>query len=194
MAHARDLEDRHSVIILSDADRRAEGLSPATRTADNDYGERVRMKRALFVPACLAAVAQRRLPGFPDQQDVTRRPRRPIQLMTGPWASIASATTLTNTCTDFHWTITEVTGTSGTGTFTAKCMGTIQFRGYRPRHVVGYDSHLVSRCDMEPRPAERACPISLTGTATFDGTQFRVPYTGTTCLGPVSGTEILRKG
>ena len=30
-------------------------------------------------------------------------------------------------------------------------------------------------------------------TATFDGAQFRIPYSGTTCLGPISGTEILRK-
>jgi hypothetical protein len=43
-------------------------------------------------------------------------------------------------------------------------------------------------------PGGAVCPVALTGTATFDGTQFRIPYTGTTCLGPVSGAEVLRKG
>ena len=35
--------------------------------------------------------------------------------------------------------------------------------------------------------------MALTGTATFDGTQFRIPYTGTTCLGPVRGSETLHR-
>jgi hypothetical protein len=39
------------------------------------------------------------------------------------------------------------------------------------------------------------CPIALSGTATIESdSQIRVPYTGTTCLGAVSGTELLRKG
>jgi hypothetical protein len=37
------------------------------------------------------------------------------------------------------------------------------------------------------------CAISLAGTAVFEGSQIRIPYSGTTCLGPVSGTEILGK-
>jgi hypothetical protein len=35
--------------------------------------------------------------------------------------------------------------------------------------------------------------VALAGAATLEGTQVRVTYTGTTCLGPVSGTELLRK-
>jgi len=35
--------------------------------------------------------------------------------------------------------------------------------------------------------------VSLTGTAELGVNSIRVPYSGTTCLGPVSGVEILNK-
>jgi hypothetical protein len=37
------------------------------------------------------------------------------------------------------------------------------------------------------------CSFSLSSTATIDGDTLTVPYTGTTCLGPISGTQVLRK-
>jgi hypothetical protein len=42
-------------------------------------------------------------------------------------------------------------------------------------------------------PSIDSCPISLSGTALLQNDQIRVPFTGTTCLGAVSGVEILRK-
>ena len=38
-----------------------------------------------------------------------------------------------------------------------------------------------------------SCPISLTGTAELGSDSIRVPYAGDTCLGKVSGVEILKK-
>jgi hypothetical protein len=38
-----------------------------------------------------------------------------------------------------------------------------------------------------------ACAISLTGTAEIGIDSVRVPYLGTTCAGPVSGVEVLRR-
>lgn len=150
------------------------------------------MKGTMFIPACVAAVLSAGCLDFLTSK-TSPTPAAPIQLMTGQWASISSATTLPSTCTDFHWTITEVTGTSGSGTFTAKCMGTIPVSGTAHGTLSG--TTVTWSADANgTAPGGGACPISLTGTATFDGMQFRVPYTGTTCLGPVSGTEILRKG
>jgi len=38
------------------------------------------------------------------------------------------------------------------------------------------------------------CPFSLAGTAVPEGLDtIRVNYSGTTCLGPVSGSELLKK-
>ena len=42
--------------------------------------------------------------------------------------------------------------------------------------------------------AGMACPFSLTGTAVPEGLDtIRINYNGTTCLGPVSGSEVLKK-
>ena len=38
-----------------------------------------------------------------------------------------------------------------------------------------------------------ACRITLTGTAELGANSIRVPYSGDTCLGKVSGVEILNK-
>jgi hypothetical protein len=37
------------------------------------------------------------------------------------------------------------------------------------------------------------CPMALSGTATVTDSQIQIPFTGTTCLGPVSGTELLNR-
>ena len=46
-------------------------------------------------------------------------------------------------------------------------------------------------CDGTERPL--ACAITLTGTAELGTDSIRVPYSGDTCLGNVSGVEILKK-
>jgi predicted naringenin-chalcone synthase len=38
-----------------------------------------------------------------------------------------------------------------------------------------------------------ACDVALMGTAELGANSIRVPYSGTTCLGPVSGVEVLTK-
>jgi hypothetical protein len=42
-------------------------------------------------------------------------------------------------------------------------------------------------------PNFSSCAISLSGTAELGSDSIRVPYSGETCLGRVSGVEILRK-
>jgi hypothetical protein len=42
-------------------------------------------------------------------------------------------------------------------------------------------------------PEIPSCNVSLTGTAELGVNSIRVPYSGTTCLGPVSGVEVLSK-
>jgi hypothetical protein len=119
-------------------------------------------------------------------------PSDPTSLSSGQWSSVASATSLTNTCTNFKWTIVDISGTSGTGTFTATCMGNMQVTGSAAGTLTGTEVTWTATA-TGTAPGGVTCPISLTGTATYDGTQFRIPYSGSTCLGPVAGTEILRK-
>ena len=53
----------------------------------------------------------------------------------------------------------------------------------------------VHRTATATGPGIPNCPISLTGTGAVEDNNrtLRLPYSGTTCLGPVSGTEVLRK-
>jgi hypothetical protein len=37
------------------------------------------------------------------------------------------------------------------------------------------------------------CAISLSGTATLQTDQIVIPWTGSTCLGPVGGTETVKR-
>ena len=40
-------------------------------------------------------------------------------------------------------------------------------------------------------PAGVTCPFQLSGTARREGDSVRIDYAGSTCLGPLSGTELL---
>jgi hypothetical protein len=43
-------------------------------------------------------------------------------------------------------------------------------------------------------PSGVTCPFSITGTAAPEGVDgIRVNYSGSTCLGPISGSELLKK-
>jgi len=112
------------------------------------------------------------------------------QAMTGAWTSLAPAT-LTDTCTGFRWTITDLNGTTGSGTFSATCLGSLLITGTASGTLTGttvaWTATAAGTSNGSP------CAVSLNGTATFDGTQFRIPYNGTTCVGPIHGVEILRK-
>ena len=117
-----------------------------------------------------------------------------LQGMGGSWTSVSPAPTpAPGTCTDFHWTITDFTGTTGSGTFTATCAGNVQVAGTASGTLSG-TTVTWSANATGTTSGGVSCPIPLTGTATFDGTQFRIPYSGTACGAPLSGTEILRKG
>src|SRR5439155_8750 len=53
-----------------------------------------------------------------------------LEGMTGSWASVSVAPTpAPGTCTNFHWSITTFSGTTGSGTFTATCAGNVPAAG-----------------------------------------------------------------
>lgn len=149
------------------------------------------MRKTFPLAACLAALVGAGCSNLFNFGSTNPTPVS-TQLTTGQWSSISSSTSLTNTCTDFRWTITEISGNTGSGTFTAKCLGTMTVSGTARGTLVG-DTVTWTADGVGTTPGAPSCPISLSGTATYDGTQFRIPYSGTTCLGPVSGAEVLRK-
>lgn len=109
----------------------------------------------------------------------------------GVWTS-ALTNRAASTCTEFRWTIAEVTPTRASGTFTAVCNSATTVSGSAQGTLSGSTITWTATATAA-LPNQPACAIALTGTIDFQGTTVRVIYSGTTCLGPVSGTEFLVK-
>jgi hypothetical protein len=114
-----------------------------------------------------------------------------ISALGGTWTSsnlIPSA----STCTDFVWNVTEQTGTSASGSFSATCAGQLKLngtaRGTLSGSVISWNADGSATASGLP-----SCGITLTGTAELTATSIRVPYSGDTCLGKVSGVENLQR-
>jgi len=150
------------------------------------------MTRKVLVPTLVAALASGACfnPFSPTQP--TTPTTTGVQALNGTWASVSSTTTLTNTCTNFRWIVTDINGNTGSGTFTATCFTNMSVSGTATGTMSG-DTITWTATAIGRSPTSPDCPISLSGTAVLDNNQIRVPFTGTTCQGPVSGTEILRQ-
>jgi hypothetical protein len=113
--------------------------------------------------------------------------------LVGSWAS-SSATGLPapSTCTNFKWNVTEQTGNTASGTFSATCAGNLQVTGTAHATLSGSTVTWNATASASV-PDLPSCPITLNGTAELGVDSIRVPYSGQTCLGAVSGVEVLRK-
>ncbi|OFW11455.1 MAG: hypothetical protein A3H96_00700 [Acidobacteria bacterium RIFCSPLOWO2_02_FULL_67_36] len=110
----------------------------------------------------------------------------------GTWSSsniIPSA----SSCTDFKWSVTEQTPTSAKGTFTATCAGDLHATGTAQGYLTSVGTLNWSAQAVASAPGLPSCNVTLTGTAELQVDSIKVPYSGDTCLGKVSGTEILKR-
>jgi hypothetical protein len=114
----------------------------------------------------------------------------------GTWASVESfpgvSGSLADSCTNFQWAVTQFNGTSGSGTFSAVCLGNLQVGGSAQGTINGstiaWSANATAALQGQP-----PCNIALSGTAVIETDRVRIPYAGTTCLGPVSGTEVIKR-
>jgi hypothetical protein len=109
----------------------------------------------------------------------------------GTWSS-ASLTSVADACTDFKWNVTQQSGNSASGTFSATCKGDLKVSGSASGTLSGSTVSWSAQGTASVANV-LSCPISLTGTAELGSDSIRVPYAGDTCLGKVSGVEILKK-
>lgn len=142
---------------------------------------------SLAAAACLSVVTA----GCIEFTQKTTGPTTDLRSLAGAWSSgniIPSAAS----CTDFQWNVSEYTGTTAKGSFSATCAGDLKLEGTAQGQLVG-SVITWSAAGIATAPGLPSCAISLNGTATLNGDTIEVPYSGNTCLGPVSGTEILKK-
>jgi hypothetical protein len=137
--------------------------------------------------------------GFESSRDVvipTNGPEGPGGLSpeaVGVWTSMAFAPPDPKSCGNFEWKITNQTPTSMAGDFSASCMnGAVEITGSASGHING--TIVPMTASGQAVGAGLTCPFSLTGTGhILDESSMRVDYSGTTCVGPMSGSETLRK-
>ena len=120
-------------------------------------------------------------------------PSPTVNFLGGQWASATpDAGTLLNSCTNFVWNATEQTSTSAAGSFSATCFNLMQVSGTAQATMSGSTINW-SATGVSNGGATGTCAINLSGVATVTATEIQIPYSGSTCLGPVSGTELLHK-
>ena len=130
--------------------------------------------------------------GFEHKSSVTGPSASGTNAFMGIWTStniIPSPTA----CTDFKWDVTEQTGTSAKGNFSATCANELKLSGTAQGNLTSGSTLSWSATGNATAPGLPSCAISLTGTAELLVDTIRVPYSGDTCLGKVNGVESLRK-
>ena len=147
------------------------------------------MKRilALVVSAALLSAGC-----FKSSSTVTT-PSNTSSMLGGTWVTVAHAgANLAESCTNFTWAVTSFTGTTGSGTFAATCFGNMQIAGSASGTINGSNIAWAANATAA-LPGQATCAISLSGTATLQTDRITIPWTGTVCGTPLSGTETVKR-
>lgn len=115
-----------------------------------------------------------------------------IQALAGNWAS-TNALPSRESCANFQWSITERTATSARGSFSATCGGDLRIEGTASATLSGDVISWNADARASNVPGVGNCMIVLRGTAELGVDSVRIPYSGDTCLGAVSGVETLKR-
>jgi hypothetical protein len=147
------------------------------------------MKNYIFATALVLAVAAAGCTSF--EHKTTSPSSTGVAGLMGAWVSASSGLPSPASCSDFKWNATELSGTVAKGSFSASCAGGLTVAGTAQGTLSG--SVITWSAEGDATTAGIACRITLNGTAELGANSIRVPYSGDTCLGKVSGVEILNK-
>jgi len=142
-------------------------------------------KSELLVPTTPAPTA----PSIPTIPTIPA----PSGSLGGIWVSEGVTVPAPGSCNNFQWQVTSATSTSLAGTFSATCGGNITVTGNASGRLEGTSVPLAV-AGTATYAGAISCDFSLTGTGTIvNNNTITIPYSGTTCLGPVSGTQTLSR-
>ncbi len=141
----------------------------------------------ILAAGCEFARQSERFPLSPTDVSIT-----PVLLGTWQLSTASSGLPTAGECSELTFSFDQQQGDVYTGTFDGVCgdgtmltgtaTGTYQ-DGVMTVHAVG----TASQGGIE-------CAFTLDGTALVTETQINIEYSGTSCLGPVSGSEVLERG
>jgi hypothetical protein len=112
-------------------------------------------------------------------------------VQTGPVKTAATPSALPDfsQCSNFTWSVTNQTATEASGRFSADCTG-MTLSGTISGHLGGATIPIVVTGTLSR--GSDTCTFSLTGEGTpVDPVTFHITYSGTTCLGPLQGSNNL---
>jgi hypothetical protein len=115
--------------------------------------------------------------------------------LVGTWDSQAGfALPSASTCTNFEWQISTQSSSAVAGTFAATCAGGVGISATASGSLNSTTAVALSISGVALIGGVPACTFTLNGLGTIaNDDTLTIPYTGTTCLGPVHGTETLRR-
>ena len=150
------------------------------------------MKNAITLAVCVAVAAlSAACIGYERKSSVTGPSASGISTLMGNWTS-SNLVPAPSACTDFKWNVSEQTGNSARGSFSATCAGDLRLTGTAQGTLNGSTINWSAQGTANA-PGLTSCNITLNGTAEIGIDSVRVPYSGTTCLGAVNGVETLRR-
>jgi len=134
-------------------------------------------------------------PLTPDSNGKPATTSSPNTALSGTWTSASFVVPPPSSCTNFQWHATNQTSTSIAGAFEADCAGGLTASGNAQAQLVNGTTVPIVVTGVANLPGVGACAFSLSGTGTVsdNNTTLTIPYSGTTCMGPVRGTETLHK-
>jgi hypothetical protein len=153
------------------------------------------MKHFMFACAIAACAAGAGCIGYESKTTTPSSPTTgtTVSALAGTWQSATTSVIPSpSSCTNFKWTPAQQSATSAVGSFSATCAGGLNVAGTAAGTLSGTTITWNAQA-IASTPDIASCNVALTGTAELGVSSVRIPYSGTTCLGPVSGVEILNK-
>jgi hypothetical protein len=148
--------------------------------------------RTLMAMLSLSAIVATGCIGFERDSTPTGPTAAGNGSLIGNWTS-SNLIPAPSSCTDFKWNVTEQTPVSAKGSFSASCAGDLKVAGTAQGQFTTSGTISWSGQANATAPGLTSCNVTLAGTAELGVDSIRIPYSGDTCLGKVSGVETLRR-
>ena len=111
----------------------------------------------------------------------------------GTWSTSQTIGELGWSCTNFRWSVTQFNGMTGSGTFTATCLGYLDIAGSAQGTLNNTLINWSATATATAQGTSQSCPISLSGQGVLETERIKITYSGTVCGAAVSGTEYVKK-
>ena len=158
-----------------------------------------RLAIAMLLPAVVSACSMEKLssalsPTTASRATTTTTTTTGTKTTVSTWATVTAELPTGAGCSNFTWKLTTETSTALAGDFTMLCLGAITISGSATGTIAGTAVTINATGTASGQGVPSSCPITVAATGTIvDTTSLPLNYTAQTCLGPIKGTQTLRR-